>query len=103
MGTGRLCYNRAGLRWGRSDQVATAEGQAGWQVGKEAGWGEGRGVKSREPPWGSSTPPYSGLLPYSATCPSGRDSSSLSCLPRGKFPRWRALGRALAEVEPSYQ
>lgn len=49
MGTGRLCYNRAGLRWGRSDQVVTAEGQAGWQVGKEAGWGEGRGVKSREP------------------------------------------------------
>ena len=103
MGTGGLCYNRAGPRWGRSDQVATAEGQPGWQVGKEAGkgWGEGGGVKSREPAWGSSahptlacfsTPPLAHLDDTLEASPASHGESSAGGEPlEGHWQGWSLL------------
>lgn len=73
--------------------------------GCKGGAGEPRGVKAREPGLGSSTPPYSGLLPV--TCQSGHQfrnfclPTDLPC-PRGKSSRqklpercWQQAGHFL--------
>lgn len=92
--------NRVGLRWTRSEQVVTAEGQAGWREGEEAGrgWRERRGVKVRGPAWGSRPrPPLTCFLPpANRNNPLETSPASLRAAVPWKVLQAGASGRALA-------